>query len=88
MSTDPVPLVPETESASSEKSVSKLFQVIGWFSAGVVVAAFSIYLGAELRSRSLTSSHRAALRSDVSTSSSSLARSRTPLMRGPEATVS
>jgi len=53
MSTDPVPLVPETESASSEKSVSKLFQVIGWFSAGVVVAAFSIYLGAELRSRYL-----------------------------------
>lgn len=53
MSTDPVPLVPEMESASADNSVSKLFQVIGWFSAGVVVAAFSIYLGAELRSRYL-----------------------------------
>lgn len=53
MSTDPVPLVPEMESASADNSVSKLLQVIGWFSAGVVVAAFSIYLGAELRSRYL-----------------------------------
>ncbi len=53
MSTDPVPLMPEMENASADKSVSKLFQVIGWFSAGVVVAAFSIYLGAELRSRYL-----------------------------------
>jgi hypothetical protein len=35
-----------------EKKDSKALRVIGWFSIGMAVAAFGIYLGVELRSRS------------------------------------
>ena len=34
-----------------ESQESRTLQVIGWFSVGMVVAALSIYLGTELRSR-------------------------------------
>lgn len=53
MSTDPVSLIPELESVDSSKKASNALQVVGWFSMGMVVAALSVYLGAELRSRYL-----------------------------------
>jgi hypothetical protein len=35
-----------------EKRDSKALQMVGWFSVGMAIAALSIYLGVELRSRS------------------------------------
>ncbi len=47
MSTEPEALTPDED----EKETSTM-RVIGWFSVGMAVAAISIYLGYELRSRS------------------------------------
>jgi len=44
--------VPTEEVQAEAKNESKALQLIGWFSVGLAVAALSIYLGAELRSRS------------------------------------
>ena len=55
MSTDPNPLVSKPESSDCESTASGVLRIVGWFSAGLVVAALSIYLGAELRSRYLFS---------------------------------
>jgi hypothetical protein len=52
MSTEPETLVPAEEALAEEKRESKALQLIGWFSIGMAVAALSIYVGAELRSRS------------------------------------
>ena len=49
--TNPKSLCPP-KTAQSKKEGSKALQVIGWFSIGMAVAALSIFLGAELRSRS------------------------------------
>ena len=46
MSTEPEALTPDED----EKETSTM-RVIGWFSVGMAVAAISIYLGYELRSR-------------------------------------
>jgi len=43
--------VQANEAQSEESKGSKALQVIGWFSIGMVVAALSIYLGYEARSR-------------------------------------
>ena len=50
MSTEPEELAPLVET-EDEPNESKTLQVIGWFSIGMVVAALSIYLGYEVRSR-------------------------------------
>jgi hypothetical protein len=42
---------PEVESAEDAARESNTLRVIGWFSVGMAVAALSIYLGSELRSR-------------------------------------
>jgi hypothetical protein len=55
MSTEPIPLNPEADSADCGSTSSGVLQIVGWFSAGLAVAALSIYLGAELRSRYLFS---------------------------------
>ena len=52
MSGEPVILVPVEEAQVEEKKDSRVLQVIGWFSIGMAVAALSIYVGTELRSRS------------------------------------
>jgi len=52
MSTETQTLMPLDEATIEEKRDSKALQVIGWFSIGMAVAALSIYVGAELRSRS------------------------------------
>jgi hypothetical protein len=46
MSTEPEELTPEEEARESNT-----IRVIGWFSVGMAVAALSIYVGYELRSR-------------------------------------
>jgi len=46
MTTEPETLTPGEDAKESNK-----MRVIGWFSVGMAVAAFSIYLGYELRSR-------------------------------------
>jgi hypothetical protein len=51
MSNEPEPLTFAEESTSEEKSGSTALRVIGWFSVGMAVAALSIYLGYEVRSR-------------------------------------
>ena len=53
MSTEPIPLMPEVESADCGRKASHALQVAGWFSAGLAVAILSIYVGAEIRSRYL-----------------------------------
>lgn len=50
MSSEPQAFIPAEE--VEEKNNSKALQMIGWFSVGMAVAALSIYLGFELRSRS------------------------------------
>lgn len=50
MSSDPQAFIPGED--VEEKNNSKALQMIGWFSVGMAVAALSIYLGFELRSRS------------------------------------
>ena len=52
MSSEPQAIVPLDEELFEDKKDSKALQIIGWFSIGMAVAAFGIYLGAELRSRS------------------------------------
>jgi hypothetical protein len=49
MSTEPEELAPLVE--ADEANESNTLQVIGWFSIGMVVAALSIYLGYDVRSR-------------------------------------
>jgi hypothetical protein len=39
------------ESTMEEKAAKTTLRLIGWFSAGMAVAALSIYVGSELRSR-------------------------------------
>ena len=51
MSTEPENLDGADEAALEEQSESKALRVIGWFSVGMALAALSIYLGSELRSR-------------------------------------
>ena len=51
MSAEPEFLESAKETAVEEKSESNTLRVIGWFSVGMAVAALSIYLGTELRSR-------------------------------------
>ena len=56
MSTDPEILASAEESPSDatmsgDAKESKTLRVIGWFSAGMAVAALGIYVGSELRSR-------------------------------------
>ncbi|HEX8712717.1 MAG TPA: hypothetical protein VF730_12645 [Terracidiphilus sp.] len=55
MSTDPISLISQPESTDCEGAAYGVLRMVGWFSAGLVVAALSIYLGAELRSRYLFS---------------------------------
>jgi hypothetical protein len=55
MSTEPLPVMTELENADCAGKLAGVLQVVGWFSAGLAVAALSIYLGAELRSRYLFS---------------------------------
>jgi len=52
MSSEVEILVPAEDAQVEEKKDSKVLQVIGWFSIGMAVAALSIFVGAELRSRS------------------------------------
>jgi hypothetical protein len=47
MSTDPETVVP----AEQTKDETSIMRVIGWFSAGIAVAAIGILVGRELRSR-------------------------------------
>ena len=42
---------PESLTLAEEKCERSALRVIGWFSAGMAVAALSIYLGYEVRSR-------------------------------------
>lgn len=51
MSSEPEAIVPAGDVQDEEKKDSKALQMIGWFSVGMAVAALSIYLGIELRSR-------------------------------------
>lgn len=51
MASEPEALVRAEDGECEDKSESKALQIIGWFSIGMAVAALSIYLGAELRSR-------------------------------------
>jgi hypothetical protein len=46
MSAEPISL--RIEEASNE---SKVFEVLGWFSAGIAIAALGIYFGNEIRLR-------------------------------------
>lgn len=55
MSTEPLSLLPKPENADCGSKLAGVLHVIGWFSAGLAVAALSVYLGAELRSRYLFS---------------------------------
>ena len=50
MSTDP-DIVASAEDTVEEKAARTTLRLIGWFSAGMAVAALSIYVGSELRSR-------------------------------------
>jgi hypothetical protein len=50
MSNAPEDVLSEEENAD-EAPEGKTLRVIGWFSAGMAVAALGIYLGTELRSR-------------------------------------
>jgi hypothetical protein len=51
MSTNPELLPSAEEGDPAELNEGKTLRVIGWFSAGMAVAALGIYLGNELRSR-------------------------------------
>jgi hypothetical protein len=50
VSTDPEVLSAEEENAEDEKKLGAL-RVIGWLSLGMAVAAISIFVGHEMRSR-------------------------------------
>ena len=52
MFAEPEPLLPAEESAAEAKDTSTTaLRMIGWFSAGMAVAALGIYVGYELTSR-------------------------------------
>ena len=52
MSTEPQPLMPAEEPVAGAKECSTAaLRMIGWFSAGMAVAALGIYVGYELTSR-------------------------------------
>lgn len=51
MSMEPEGLADGADLEGEEKKESKAMLLIGWFSIGMAVAALSIFLGAELRSR-------------------------------------
>lgn len=55
MSMEPEPLTPAGESFALEQAIGKrgpsALLMVGWFSMGMAVAALSILVGAELRSR-------------------------------------
>jgi hypothetical protein len=51
MSNEPEPLRISEEPAAEEKCEKSALRVLGWFSVGMAVAALSIYLGYEVRSR-------------------------------------
>ncbi|MGA2216710.1 MAG: hypothetical protein ABSG51_01400 [Terracidiphilus sp.] len=51
MSTEPEEPMSAEEIQVANKSEKKALRVIGWFSIGMAVAALSIYLGYEVRSR-------------------------------------
>lgn len=52
MSAEPEPLLPgEDPSVGERESSTTALRVIGWFSAGMAVAALGIYVGYELTSR-------------------------------------
>ena len=51
MSTDPEILESAEENCTEDPKESKTLRVIGWFSAGMAVAALGIYVGSEIRSR-------------------------------------
>lgn len=53
MSTEPNPLMPESEDADCASKGLKALKIAGWFSAGLVVAVLSVYVGFEIRSRYL-----------------------------------
>jgi hypothetical protein len=55
MSDEPMSLMSQSESSDCGGKLSGMLHLVGWFSAGLAVAALSIYLGAELRSRYLFS---------------------------------
>jgi hypothetical protein len=42
---------PEVTTEAEEANGSRTLRVIGWFSVGIAVAALSVYLGYEMRSR-------------------------------------
>ena len=52
MSIEVEPVIPCEEALEMEKRESKTLRVITWFSVGMAVAALSIFVGAEQRSRS------------------------------------
>ncbi len=53
MSIEPLSTTSEAESASCGNGAANALKMVGWFSAGLVVAVLSIYVGAEIRSRYL-----------------------------------
>ena len=53
MSTEEIPLTPESEHTDCGRKASHVLQIVGWFSAGLAVAVVSIYAAAEIRSRYL-----------------------------------
>ena len=53
MSTEPIFTTSEAESAGCGNTAANALKIVGWFSAGLVVAVLSIYVGAEIRSRYL-----------------------------------
>jgi hypothetical protein len=52
MPNDSESLVPAEEAALETEESSRALKLIGWFSVGMAVAALTVYLGVELRSRS------------------------------------
>jgi len=53
MSIEPIPVNSEAESTDCGNRAANVLKMAGWFSAGLVVAVLSIYVGAEIRSRYL-----------------------------------
>ena len=53
MSIEPLSTTSEAESADCGNGAVNALKMVGWFSAGLVVAVLSIYVGAEIRSRYL-----------------------------------
>lgn len=53
MSIETVPTTSEAENADCGNGAANVLKMVGWFSAGLVVAVLSVYVGAEIRSRYL-----------------------------------